>query len=147
MLYLTAKRPKHLIIDVGRTFSNLTYGEIRPYIADLLRYGAFESIQGIPDDTQKLAFVGCITPFGVCAVSQVSTSIQILILSKMAIANGKECCFIAGLIGDNYLMELEHICKDSNLISLYCPEYILPQRKCPAKVRLEEDLRRREPCV
>ena len=144
MLYLTAKRSEHLIIDVGRVFSELTYGDIKPYIPDLLQYNAFTAIQIVPDAAQKLSFVGCTTPFGVCSVSRISTSVQILILSKIAIARGNECCFIAGQVGDNYLMELEHICKDSELISLYCPEYILPQRKCPAKERLEEELRRRK---
>lgn len=144
MLYLTAKRTQQLVLDVGYMFSTLTYGEIKPFIPDLLQYNAFASIQGTPDDEQQLSFVGCKTTFGVCAVSHISTSIQILILSKMAIAQGVERCFIAGLIGDNYLMELERICKDTNLISLYCPEYILPQLNCPAKERLEADLRRRE---
>lgn len=142
MLYLKIERSSELVYNVGELFSKLTYTDIEPYMQDMLRYNAFTRIYGTPEPEQPVELIGCKTDFGTCTLNNISTSIQILILSKIAIAKNKPICFIAGMLGDNYLVELMHICKDTDLVSLYCPGRILPQVTCPERLVLEENLRK-----
>ena len=142
MLYLETTQKPTLVYDVQQLFNTLTYSDVQPYVPDMLRYKAFIRILGVPEAEQPVSLVGVQTIFGACALSNISTSIQILLLSKIAISKNKPVCFIAGLVGDNYLVELMHICKDTDLVSLYCPDGLLPQLSCPEREILEENLRK-----
>lgn len=143
MLYITKKRSPNLIINVRKEFGNVTYHDIQPYINAMLHYKAFIRILGTPEPTQTISSIGCETDLGYCLLSNIATSIQIVILCKMAIAQNKPICFIAGQIGDNFLPELISVCQNTNLVSLYCPEGLLPQLTCPERMGLEEKLRNR----
>lgn len=140
MLYLVTDMPKNLIDDVYSLFSELQYGAIKGYINDLIKYDAIKRIVGIPEDIQPIKTVGCETVFGYCTLDCIATSIQILILCKLAIEHNKSCCFVAGLIGDNYITEIAKICENTNLISLYCPTGILPQTYNTVTKQLQDNL-------
>lgn len=140
MLYIKLKAPPEIIYNVGAVFGNLTYGTIQPYIADMLNYKAFTRILGIPETEQQVKYIGCKTDFGTCMLSDTPTSIQVLILSKIAIAENKPICFVAGMIGDNYLAELMNICRNTDLVSVYHPKSLLPQIDCPERRVLEDNL-------
>lgn len=143
MLYLTEKKSENIILNVGKVFAQLRFKEVKPYLTDMLNYGAFQRINSTQDSEYTLQYIICETKFGCTYLSNISTSIQVLILSKLAIKNNKAVCFAVGVIGDNYLEELMSICKNTDLISLYCPTGIMPQITCTARKILEDELRKR----
>ena len=142
MLYITMEKTSNIIYDVGAVFNDLKFGTVAPYIETMIKYNAFIRVLGVPEQEQRIARVSCLTDFGDCSLGDISTSIQILILSKIAIKQNRRICFVAGMVGDNYLAELMDICKDTDLVSLYHPEILLPQIDCPERKILEENLRK-----
>jgi hypothetical protein len=137
MLQLYKKKPKCLVLDVNSIFDDLQYKTVLPYIEDMKnKYRAFNEILWSPVPEQPVKVVSCRTKFGDCTLAEISTSVKILVLSRIAIQHGKEICFVSGLLGDNYLTELLNICKESDLVGLYDPSGVLPQATCPGVFKL-----------
>jgi hypothetical protein len=130
MLGIYKKKPVWYVTNVDALFCTLTYADIFPYLSKLKKLDAFKEILWNPVDEQPIDSIQCRTSFGICFLSQLSTSIKIIALSMIAISKNKPLCFMSGLLGDNYVDYLSAVCKNTNLISLYCPEGRLPQTDC-----------------
>jgi hypothetical protein len=138
MLGLRKRKPDCLLLDVNKAFNKLRYKDVLPYIPDMKdKYNAFEKILWHPVPEQPVKLVACRTKFGDCTLTEVSTSVKILVLSRIAIQRNTEVCFVSGLLGDNYLGELLKICENTNLISLYVPTGVLSQVTSPYAFSLE----------
>lgn len=137
MLRICKNKTEFFILDVNEKFDNLTFNEIKRYIPFMLELKAINRIVGISENNQKVFQVGCETDFGLTTLDNISTSVKILVLSKMFIEKKQYVCFPDGLIGDNFMPYLENICERTNYVYLYAPDGLLRQFKYKNKRKLE----------
>ena len=127
MLRVVSTKPKCIIKSTRLEFNCLKYKDIVEYIPELCKYGAIKGVLGNPLSDQPVTTVWCSTDFGRCSPDNIPTSVKILILAMRAIKSNKDVCFYAGDVGDNYLQVLQRLCEESNNVTLYAENGILPQ--------------------
>lgn len=121
MLYCTSKKLDGFVSDVDACFNKLNFANIRPYIYWLSKQGVFiDNFKGIRDSI-NVCEVYAKTILGYCNLSNISTSLKIIILCQEAIRFKRPFSFHYALLGGNFVELLYRICRNTNLIALYTP--------------------------
>lgn len=136
MLYMNIRKPSTLV-EVNVEFNKLTYGDIKPYMGFLKENQGFFVIVNNPTNSVNVRHIVIQTRFGECMLSDISTSLKIMILAKIAIKQKKHICFVAGELGDNFVEALYDLCKDTDYVSLYQKNGILPQLSASVKYKIK----------
>ena len=137
MLRCTNETKKGFIYDVDAYFDNLKVYEVKPFLAWLETKEVVVRYLNIVPDDAIIGEVWCNTKFGRCQMTNVSTSVKIMVIAMLSIQNGTPFSFHYGLLGDNFVVELFELCRNTNLISLYTPDNRLLYTQVPVELRRE----------
>lgn len=121
VLHCSINKPRGYVEDIDALFNTLTFNAIKSYLNILTKNGISIEKQELIPNAANVTQIYCTGTFGVCNLSNISTSLKILILCEVAIETNKYFSFLCGMLGGNYVAELFMRCKNTDLISMYVP--------------------------